>query len=193
VNAAATNRRVPQHSHAHIPVAALPAWPHTFGEMFDLLSKLPDPRAAEVCSAIKDKLSQKMLGMVLNDGIMDILLLLRYQKTFRELLQSDRQGDRKAIRQVVEVMRLNNRWLHGLLPNGGVPFKTNPLHILLMLYGLSGGLERLTSSELVQFFDDNCPCGKIHNQQVLQRRRARLQNRVSPISQIDSANGRTPT
>jgi hypothetical protein len=161
--------------------------------MFDLLSKLPDPRAAEVCSAIKDKLSQEMLGMVLNDGIMDILLLLRYQKTFSELLQSERQGDRKAIRQVVEVMHLNNRWLHGLLPNGGVPFKTNPLHILLMLYGLSGGLERLTSSELVQFFDDNCPCGKIHNQQVLQRRRARLQNRVSPISQIDSANGRTAT
>jgi hypothetical protein len=122
-------------------------------------------RAAEVCFVIKEKLSQEMLGIDLNDGLLNILSSLRFKKTFRELQQSERQGNRKASRQVVEVMNLNNRWLHGQLPSGGIPFKTNPRHILLMLYGLSAGLDTLTSSELVQFFDDNCPCRKIHNQQ----------------------------
>jgi hypothetical protein len=63
-----------------------------------------------------------------------------------------------------------------------------------MLYGLSAGVERLSSSELVQFFDEHCPCGKeIHNQQVLERLRTRLQNRIARISQIDDANGQTAT
>jgi hypothetical protein len=193
VNAGAANRRAPQRSNAHFSVAASAGRPDTVGELFDLLPKLPDPRAANVCSAIKEKLPQEMLGMDLNDGLLNILSLLRFKKSFRELEQSERQGNRKASRQVVEVMHLNNRWLHGLLPSGGIPFKTNPRHILLMLYGLSAGLDTLTSSELVQFFDDNCPCRKIHNQQVLQRLRAELQERASPVSQIDTANGRTST
>jgi hypothetical protein len=194
LNDAAANRRVAQRSDAHIPVAALAAWPQTLGEMFDLLSKFPDPRIAEACSAINEKLTQEMRGIDLNDGLLNVLSLLRYKKTYRELQQSERQGNRKASRQAVEVMHLNNRWLHGQLPRGGVPFKTNPGQILFMLYGLLAGVERLTSSELVQFFDDNCPCGKeIHNQQVLERLRTRLQNRISRISQIDDANGQTAT
>jgi hypothetical protein len=182
VNEADANRGVSRLPHWQIPVAALAEWPRTLGELYDLLSKFPDPRVAQICSAIKEKLSQEMLGLDLNDQLLNVLSLLRFQTRFKALQESERQGDSKASKQVVEVMNLNNSWLHGQLPRGGVWFRTNPLHNLLMMYGLSGGLEGLTSSALVRFFDENCPCGETHDQQVLQRLRAKLQDRMSPIS-----------
>jgi hypothetical protein len=192
VNEAAANGGVSQRSRAHIPVAASAAWPRTVGGMYDVMSNLPDPRAARICSAMKNKVPEELLGLDLNDVLLNGLSLLRYQKTFRELQQSERKGDPKASRQIVRVMDLNNRWLHGQLPDGGVRFKGNPEHILFMVSGLPAGLERLTSGELVQFFDDNCLCREIHNQQVLQRLRSRLQNRLTSILQLDTADGRTP-
>jgi len=193
VNEADANRGVSRLPHAQIPVAALAEWPLTLGGICDLLTKFPDPQVARFFSAMNEKMTEEVRERGLSDDLLNVLSLLRFQTRFEELQQSERQGDSKASERVVDVMNLNNSWLHGQLPSAGVWFRTNPLHNLVMLCGLSGGLERLTSSALVQFFDDNCPCGKEHNQQVLQRLRAKLLNRVSPISQTDSANGRTST
>jgi hypothetical protein len=43
-----------------------------------------------------------------------------------------------------------------------------------MLYGLTGGLERLTTRELAGFFGQFCPCGETHTLEVLQRLRRKL-------------------
>ena len=48
---------------------------------------------------------------------------------------------------MVETADLYNRWMHEQLPREGVRVKTNVRHNLLMLYGLAGGLDRLTSRE----------------------------------------------
>lgn len=161
------------------PVVALPEWPRTIGEMYDVLSQLPDARFTQAISAIKGQTPEEALEVELNEALLNMLSLVKYQTTFAELQWRERQGDWKAARQIVEVEHLRNLWLHEQLPPGGVRFKTNPRHNLLMLYGLAGGLERLTSSELVHFFDEMCPCGEMHNQQVLQRLRTKLQKSLA--------------
>lgn len=161
------------------PVVALPEWPRTVGEMHGLISRLPDSRIAKAMSVIQAQTPQEVLNLNLNDGLLNMLSLLKYQVTLAELQWREKQGEREASNQLVDVMDLCNRWLHEQLPPGGVRFKTNGMHNLLMLYGLAAGFEKLTSSELVQFFDEMCPCGKIHNQQVLQRLRVKLQKRLA--------------
>jgi hypothetical protein len=75
---------------------------------------------------------------------------------------------------VVETADFYNRWMHEQLPRTGVRFKTNARHNVLMLYGLAGGLNRLPSRELAEFFDQFCPCGETHTLEVVRRLRGKL-------------------
>jgi hypothetical protein len=156
------------------PPAVLPEWPRTVGEMLGLLERWGDPRFAEAVSAMQRGMPREALTLDLDEALPNIISLLKYQKTIPELLQREKRGDRSAGRQVVETEDVYNRWMHDQLPVGGVRFKTNARHNLLMLYGLTGGLERLTTRELTDFFDQFCPCGETHTLEVLRRLRRKL-------------------
>lgn len=168
------------------PVVAQPNWPKTAGEMLDLLCQLPDFRIAKTVFALKEKAPSEALAVTVEESLSQMLSVLKYQKLFTELQWREKQGDRGASAKVVDIKHLYDLWVHELLPPGGVRFKTNERHNLLMFYGLAGGLENLTSSELVHFFDEVCPCGtELHSQQALQRLRTKLQKSLAwrdPIS-----------
>jgi hypothetical protein len=162
------------------PVVAHPNWPKTAGGMLDQMCQLPDSRITKAASAIKEKAPSGALAVNVDEPLLRVLSLVKYQTTFAELQYREKQSDRKASAKLVDILHLYDQWVHELLPPGGVRFKTNERHNLLLLWGLAGGLEKLTSSELVHFFDNVCPCGaEIHNQQVLQRLRAKLQKSLA--------------
>jgi len=166
--------------HVGPPVVTHSQWPKTAGGMLDQMCQLPDSRIAKVVSTIKKKTPADGLAVNVEEPLLQVLSLLKYQITFAELQWTEKQGERKASAKLVDIMHLYDQWVHEVLPPGGLRFKTNERHNLLLLYGLAGGLEKLTSSELVHFFDNVCPCGtEIHNQQVLQRLRAKLQKSLA--------------
>jgi hypothetical protein len=157
-----------------VPPAVLPEWPRTVGEMLGLLANWGDPRLAEAMRAMQHRIPSEALTTDLNQALPNAISLLKYQITVPELQRREMQGDRSAGRQAVETADVYIRWIHDQLPVGGVRFKTNARHNLLMLYGLAGGLESLTSRELADFFDQFCPCGETHALEVLRRLRQKL-------------------
>jgi len=157
-----------------IPPAVNPEWPHTVGQLLDLLITSGDPRLAEAMRFVQGKLPGEALAEDVNQALPNMISLLKYHATVPELQWREIQGDRDAGRQVVETADLYNRWIHEQLPVGGVRFKTNERHNLLMIYGLAGGLERLAPQELADFFDQFCPCGETHTPEVLRRLRLKL-------------------
>lgn len=156
------------------PPAVLPAFPRTVGEMFGLLTNWGDPRLREAVKATQQKAPNEALTIDSNQVLPNMISLLKYHATVPELQRGEMKGDKKAGRRMVETLDVYNRWMHDQLPRGGVRFKTNPHHNLLMLYGLGGGLDRLTSQELADFFDEFCPCGQTHTLEVLRRLRRKL-------------------
>ena len=156
------------------PPAVLPEFPRTFGEMLGLLAAQGDPRLGKAVDFIQQGIPTETLAMGLNQVLPNIISLLKYQVTVPELQWQEMHGDRSAGREVVETADIYNRWLHDQLPPEGVRFKTTERHNLLMLFGLAGGLKKLTSRELTDFFDEFCPCGQTHTLEVLRRLRRKL-------------------
>jgi hypothetical protein len=156
------------------PAAVLPGWPRTVGELVRLLAGSGDPEFAEAMKAIQERIPTEALATDLNQILPNAVSLLKYQATVPELRSQEMRGDRNAGRKVVETADFYNRWMHEQLPRAGVRFKTNARHNVLMLYGLAGGLDRLSSRELAEFFDEFCPCGDTHSLEVLRRLRGKL-------------------
>jgi hypothetical protein len=142
--------------------------------MFTLLRKSGDSRFAGVVKMVRDNLSPQEGQTDLNSAIDNVLAMIKYQTTAPELRWREIQGDAGAGRKLVEVMHIRNLWLHGQLPRGGLRFKTNVHHNLLVTFGLVAGLNELTSTELVDFFDEYCPCGQVHSLEVMRRLREKL-------------------
>lgn len=159
---------------ARVPPAVLPEWPHTVGEMLALLANWRDSRFAEAMRAVQLGIPREALTTDLNQVLPNMISLLKYHTTIPELQWREMRGDKNAGRQVVETAHLYNCWMHEQLPREGVRFKTNARHNILMLFGLAGGLERLTSQELADFFDQFCSCGETHTLEVLRRLRRKL-------------------
>ena len=157
-----------------VPAPILPGWPQTVGEMFTLVGKHGDPRFAGVSKVLQDKLSRQESGTDLNYAIENVLAMIKYQETVPELRWREIQGDKAAGKKLVEVMHIRNLWLHDQLPRDGVRFKTNIHHNLLVTFGVAAGLNELNSTELVDFFDEYCPCGEIHSLEVMRRLREKL-------------------
>jgi hypothetical protein len=169
------------------PAAVLPGWPRTVGEMLRLLAGSGDPGFAEAMKAIRERIPPEALATDLNQVLPNAVSLLKYQATVPELRAQEMQGHRNAGRKVVETADFYNRWMHEQLPRAGVRFKTNARHNVLMLYGLAGGLKRLSSRELGDFFDEFCPCGQTHTLEVLRRLRRKLVEALERgIEAIDS-------
>lgn len=156
------------------PPAVLPEWPSTVAELLGLLAKVGDSRFAEAINAMQQGIPTQALTTDLNQVLPNVISFLKYHATVPELQWREMQGDRNAGRQLVESEDVYNRWMHEQLPRGGIRVKTNVRHNVLMLFGLSGGLERLTSQELADFFDQFCPCGETHTLEVLRRLRSKI-------------------
>jgi hypothetical protein len=159
---------------ARVPPAVLPEWPRTLDEMLGLLAKWGDSRFAEAMRAMQQGIPPETLATDSNQVLPNAISLLKYHSTLPELEWREMRGDKNAGRKVVETADLYNRWMHEQLPRGGVRFKTNVRHNMLMFFGLAGGLDRLTSQELADFFDQFCPCGETHTVEVLRRLRHKL-------------------
>lgn len=157
-----------------LPPAVLAEWPRTAGEMLGLLANWGDSRFAEAIKSMQRGIPKEALTTDLNQVLPNVISLLKYHATVPELQWREMQGDRNAGRQLVESEDVYNRWMHEQLPRGGIRVKTNVRHNVLMLFGLSGGLERLTSQELADFFDQFCPCGETHALEVLRRLRSKI-------------------
>jgi hypothetical protein len=155
------------------PLPTLPGWPRGAWLMNGFLSYFPHCRDGQYLCEVKSTLGISR-GLSLDLGLHNLISLTRYQMTFAELESRVKRGDRDASRKIVNVMDVCNRWLYGQTPRNGFRFKTHLRHNLLMLFGLAGGLQELTSTGLVHFFDQACSCGEIHSQRVLLRLRGKL-------------------
>jgi hypothetical protein len=142
--------------------------------MVGMLAKWEDSMLAEPISTMFQGIPREHLARDLNEVLPNIISLLKYHATVPELRWREMRGDRKAGRQFVETTDLYNRWMHEQLPRGGIRVKTNVHHNFLILCGMVGGLERLTSQELTDFFDQFCPCGTTHTLEVLVKLRRKL-------------------
>lgn len=161
-----------------MPPAVSGNWPQTVGEMLESLGKHGDSRFAHAIGAMRESIPEKDLQRDLNEILPNSLSLLKYQVTMPALKSRESAGDRNAGRHVVQVMDLYTRWMHDQLPRKGIRVKTNVRHNLLMIFGLAGGVEKLTSQELADFFDLFCSCGETHSSEVLWRLRQKLSKAV---------------
>lgn len=156
------------------PPAVMPGWPRTMGELLALFSKWGDSRFKAAVGVMRQRMRADGLIVDLNEVLPNTISLLKYHATIPDLRRREMQGDQTAAKKIVETLDVYNRWMHNQLPRGGVRFKTNPHHNILMTCGLLGGLESLTSRELADFFDEFCPCGETHDPEVLRGLRRKL-------------------
>jgi hypothetical protein len=156
-----------------VPAPLLPGWPQTLGDMLVLIDKQGGPESG-MARMIQENMSREERGSNLNDAMENVLAMIKYQTTAVELRWREVQGDRAAGKKLVEVIHLRNLWLHDQLPSGGLRFKTNVYHNLLVTYGLAAGLSELNTSEMIDFFDQYCPCGDVHSLEVMRRLRQKL-------------------
>jgi hypothetical protein len=98
----------------------------------------------------------------------------RYGKTFKQLLEEDRDGVRQSSMRVVVVNRDYQLWRYGELDPEKMKFKPDREHQVMLLYGLNFGMESLSPEELADCFDELCPCGKTHFPDNLRKLRSRV-------------------
>jgi len=98
----------------------------------------------------------------------------RYGKTFKQLLDEDRNGLRQSSMRVVAVNRDYQRWRYGELDPEKMKFKPDREHQVMLLYGLIFGMESLSPEELADCFDELCPCAKTHFPDNLRKLRSRV-------------------
>ena len=89
----------------------------------------------------------------------------RYGKTFKQLLEEDRNGVRQSSLGVFGGIETDPE---------NIEFKRDREHQVLIQYGLSLGIESISAEELADCFDELCPCGKTHSPENLRKLRARV-------------------
>jgi len=98
----------------------------------------------------------------------------RYGKTFKQLLEEDRNGVRQSSMRVLTVGRDYQRWRYRELDPEKAKFKLDREHQVLIQYGLAFGVESLSAEELADCFNELCPCGKTHFPENLRKLRTRV-------------------
>jgi hypothetical protein len=76
----------------------------------------------------------------------------RYRKTFKQLLEDDRNGVRQSSMRVVAISRDYQRWRYKELDPEKAKFKLDREHQVLIQYGLAFGVG-LLSAEVIEFLD----------------------------------------
>ena len=98
----------------------------------------------------------------------------RHHESLQNATEADRQGDLSAWDRLARTAR---DWRTIFFKKGAIkPFQGGIYHQDIFQFGVSfaSGMENLTAEELAYFFDEVCPCQKIHDARALQKQLARL-------------------
>ena len=98
----------------------------------------------------------------------------RHHESAEKAEEADRQGDISAWDRLARTAR---DWRTIFFKKGAIkPFQGGIYHQDIFQFGLSfaSGMENSTAEELAYFFDEVCPCKKIHDARALQKQLARL-------------------
>jgi len=144
------------------------------------LDSLPErerPKAAD--TLLKQFLERLGLGLLegwsfLTQAGFDALCWEKYNKSAERLIRDIGRGDARAIAQFTKIYAIYLRMFVGKLRANELKFKTKSDHHTLMRAILADNTKELTGNELVETFDQNCPCAKEHSMEALGELRKRL-------------------
>lgn len=107
-------------------------------------------------------------------GLAEFLHWERHHESLETAEEADRQGDLSAWDRLARTLR---DWRIIFFKKGAIkPFQGGMYHQDIFQWGFSfeSGMEKLTAEELASFFDNVCPCEKIHDSRALRKQLARL-------------------
>ena len=109
------------------------------------------------------------------------LTYVKYGRTLPELLSERKAGSWDAAKKLLRVQELSERVAFNKLRPTDRSLLADKnykrAHRVLIQMGISFGLLQLTESELAEFFDEYCPCGK-HRPENLKKLRQRVLNEM---------------
>lgn len=104
-------------------------------------------------------------------GLLEWLAWKRCRQPFWQIAQEDAAGNREASKKIERIIAEGNKLRYGEKLPG---FKYDLDHAGLLEMGLPLGLDKLTSEELADCFEEVCACGKHHSADNLKKQRKRL-------------------
>jgi hypothetical protein len=104
-------------------------------------------------------------------GLIEWIHFERHKEPLNKTLDQAKKGDLSAFQRVKRTEEDAFRIAHGKRLK---KFKSDPYHRDLLQLGLCFGMEKLTSEELADCFEQYCTCGKFHDADALKHQRARL-------------------
>ena len=122
----------------------------------------------------------------MDQGFLELLYWKRCGEPLWIALQKAEGGDLDALRRVNRVGEDFERLRFGKGPIKAA--KGDPDHSALLVLGLDVGLSVLSPEELADCFDVLCPCGKVHDADVLKKQRARKQKAIQKAKNWVAAN-----
>jgi hypothetical protein len=107
----------------------------------------------------------------------------KFGKTWKQLLHERGTGSRKASKQMLAVLADFEKWKFGEMDPNDLRFKVDRHHFNLMAFGMDFGIDKLTASELADYFDDLCPCGMaLHDVENLKKLRVRIRKCLEKLA-----------
>lgn len=107
-------------------------------------------------------------------GLFEWLHWERHHESLENATEADNRGDLSAWDRIARTAR---DWRTIVFKKGTIkPFQGGAYHQDIFQFGLSfaSGIENMTAEELAYFFDEACPCQKIHDARALKKQFARL-------------------
>lgn len=116
----------------------------------------------------------------------------KYHTTPEELLRRRNSRDFGAARKLNQLLWDCEKWAFGKWDAAPESFKPNVDHYLLIAGGLHFGLNKLTETELAEFFVGYCPCGKSeHDGESLRKLRNEIQRHATEAKPASGAQAGT--
>lgn len=118
-------------------------------------------------------------------GFLEFLHFERHGEALQETQIQAAEGDLGAFHKLQRTREDAFRVQHGKGPIK--KFQGDPFHRDLLEIGLCFGMEKLTSEELADCFEEYCPCGRAHDSDSLKKQRRRLIQELSRINKEKDA------
>ena len=117
-------------------------------------------------------------------GLLKWLHFERHGEALDKTVMQANAGNLDALHKLQRTQEDAFRIQHGRGPLK--KFQGDPYHRDLLQIGLCFGMEKLTSEELADCFEEYCPCGKEHDADALKKQRGRLVRELRAMNQRDS-------
>lgn len=112
-------------------------------------------------------------------GLLECLHFERHGEALVTTVAKANAGDINALRKLQRTDEDTFRMRHRKGPLKG--FQGDPCHRGLLQIGLCFGIEKLTSEELADCFEEYCPCGTTHDADALGKQRRRFIRELTEI------------